>query len=65
MTNNAVFNYLSGAWSELKKVNWPTKQEVANHTIVVLISSIVAIAITAAIDYGLTYTIQYIVERKG
>jgi len=65
MKNNPVSNYLIGAWNELKKVNWPTRAEVANHTIVVLVASIVAIAITSAIDYGLTYTIQYIVERKG
>lgn len=64
MKNNIVFKYFAGSWDELKRVSWPTKKEVLNHTIIVLVSSMIAIAITAAIDYGLTYVIQYLVENK-
>lgn len=63
--NNSLVNYLIGAWSELKKVSWPKKSEVVNHTIIVLVACGVAIAITSAIDYGLTYVVQYIVEIRG
>lgn len=65
LKNNFLTNYLVGSWSELKKVSWPKTSEVINHTVIVLISCAVAIAITSAIDYGLTYLVQYIVERRG
>lgn len=65
MKNNIIINYLSGAWDELKKVSWPSKKEVVNHTIVVIISCAIAIAVVAVIDLGLTYVIQYVVERRG
>lgn len=29
-------NYLKGVRAELKKVNWPTKKELTNYTVVVL-----------------------------
>lgn len=64
MKNNFLFNYLKGAWSELKKVSWPSRKDVINHTVIVAISVIVATAIVAALDFGLSYLVQYIVERK-
>lgn len=64
MKNNIVFKYFTGSFDELKRVSWPTRKEVLNHTIIVLVSSAIAVIITAAIDYGLTYIIQYLVENK-
>ena len=64
MKNNIVFKYLLGSFDELKRVSWPTKKEVLNHTVIVLVSSAIAIMLTAAIDYGLTYIIQYLIENK-
>lgn len=65
MKNNKVIKYFVGAWSEIVKVKWPTKAMVFNHTVVVIISSGIAILITAGIDYGLTYVVQYLVTNKG
>ena len=65
MKNNAVVRYFVGAWNELKKVSWPTRKEVAYHTVIVFVAAIVAIAATSVIDFGLTYLIQLIVENKG
>lgn len=65
LKNNFITNYLVSSWSEIKKVSWPKRSEVLNHTIIVLISCTIAIAITTAIDYGLTYVVQYIVEKRG
>ena len=31
-----ISNYFKGVRSELKKVNWPTKKELTNYTVVVL-----------------------------
>lgn len=65
MKNNIIVSYFISAWAELKKVKWPTKKEVLNHTIIVVVSSALAIAITGAIDYGLTYLVQYFVQTRG
>jgi preprotein translocase subunit SecE len=59
-----ITDYFKGVWSELQKVTWPTKKEVLNHTIIVLVSAGIAIAITASIDFGLTKLIEYLVQNK-
>ncbi len=64
MKNNLIFNYFSGVWLELKKVSWPTKKEVINHTIIVIVSAALATLIAAALDLGLTRLIEFIVENK-
>jgi len=65
MKNNKLINYFQGVVSELKKVHWPTRQEVISHTVIVIISAVVATSILAALDYGLTSLVQYIVQQKG
>ena len=35
-----VKNYFKGVRSELKKVNWPTKKELTNYTIVVFTTTL-------------------------
>lgn len=65
MKNNFIVNYFVGSWNELKRVSWPTRKEVIDHTIVVLVSMVAAIAITSAIDYSLTALVQYFVTRQG
>ena len=65
MKNNIIFNYFQGVWSELKKVSWPTRNEVINHTIIVIVSAAIATLITAALDYSLSQLIQYLVQNKA
>jgi len=64
MKNNIILNYFTSSFAELKRVSWPTKQEVLYHSVVVFVSSAVAVLITSAVDYGLTYVVQYLVENK-
>ncbi len=58
-------NYFQGVWSELKKVTWPSKKEVFNHTIIVLVSATIAIMLTAAGDYGLSKLVEFIVQNRS
>lgn len=60
----SIKKYFSGVISELKKVSWPSRATVINHTLIVLISSVVAIAVVAAIDYSLSQSIQYFISLK-
>jgi preprotein translocase SecE subunit len=43
-------NYMSDAWSELKKVAWPTRQTVINLTLIVIAVSIAVGAYIAVLD---------------
>ena len=45
--------YLTEAWSELRKVAWPTRQTVVNLTLIVIAVSIGVGAYIAVLDLGL------------
>jgi preprotein translocase SecE subunit len=47
-------NYLAEAWTELKKVAWPTRQTVVNLTLIVIAVSIAVGAYIAVLDLGLS-----------
>ena len=59
-----IKDYFSGVVRELKKVTWPTWKQVANHTVVVIISSLIVMAIVAGIDYFLSAGIEYVILMK-
>lgn len=65
MKNNAVFKYFTDSYNELKKVTWPTKKQLINHSLIVIISAIAGTAIIALIDLGLTSLLQYLVSKQG
>jgi preprotein translocase subunit SecE len=44
--------YASEVRSEMRRVSWPTRSEVVNYTIVVLVTLIGATALIAGLDYG-------------
>jgi preprotein translocase SecE subunit len=48
-----IRNYLIEAWSELRKVAWPTRQTVVNLTLIVIAVSIGVGAYIAVLDLGL------------
>ncbi|MFH0951843.1 MAG: preprotein translocase subunit SecE [Patescibacteria group bacterium] len=48
---NKLLNYLQEARHELKKVAWPTRKEVVQNTIVVVVISLVTAAFLGVLDY--------------
>jgi preprotein translocase subunit SecE len=46
-----IFTFLKESKAELKKVNWPSKEEVLTSTRIVIISILVIAAAIALIDY--------------
>jgi preprotein translocase SecE subunit len=48
-----IRQYLTEAWSELKKVAWPTRETVTNLTLIVIAVSIAVGAYIALLDIGL------------
>ena len=46
-----IINFLRESRAELKKVNWPSKEEVLTSTRVVIISILVIAGVIALVDY--------------
>jgi preprotein translocase subunit SecE len=44
--------FLKEVRAELRKVAWPTRSEVVNYSIIVLVAVVVMTAFIAAVDYG-------------
>lgn len=54
----AFFDYIRDSIAELRKVSWPSRQEVIRYTIIILISVAVAVLVVAAIDFALNYLVK-------
>jgi preprotein translocase subunit SecE len=54
--------YLSEVRSELRKVAWPTRREVVNSTIIVLIAVIVMTSLIFGFDYGSSKLVLFLFE---
>jgi preprotein translocase subunit SecE len=52
--------YLLESWSELKKVAWPTRDQVRNLTVLVFVVSAVVAAFIAAWDFVFTEVVKII-----
>ena len=52
--------YMSEAWSELKKVAWPTRQTVVNLTLIVIAVSIAVGAYIAVLDIALKSAVDQV-----
>jgi len=59
-----IKNFFINSFEELKKVVWPSRREVISHTIIVIVSTIVAMAIIAVLDFGLFNLVQLLINRK-
>ena len=57
-----IANFFKEVWSEMKKVSWPSRDQVVNHTAIVIISSVIAMLIISAIDLGLTKSLEYFIS---
>ena len=54
--------YLKGSYAEIKNITWPTKQEIKQHTILVIVISVVVALFLGLCDYGLNLGLQQIVN---
>ncbi len=49
--------------AEIKKITWLSRREILNLTVMVLIVTIVLALILGGLDYGLSYLIQFFINR--
>jgi len=60
-----IKNFFIGSYEEFRKVIWPSRPELISHTIIVIISIFVAMAVVAAADYGLFTLVQKLILGNG
>lgn len=58
-----IGNFFKGVKSELKKVHWPTRQELAKYTVVVIIGCALAIAFLWILDTTFGFGLNLILNR--
>ena len=53
--------YLKGVRAELRKVNWPNKKELGNHTGIVILISIIVALLVWALDLIIHQVLSYVI----
>ncbi|MBI1883248.1 MAG: preprotein translocase subunit SecE [Chlamydiae bacterium] len=60
---NKVGTFFLDARQELKKVNWPTLEELRSSTVVVIISIVLLAIFIGVIDLGLSKLIEMVIRH--
>ena len=55
---STVTTYLTQAWAEIKKVNWPTKKETRQYTLLVIGISLGVAAYLGGLDYIFNWLLE-------
>jgi len=59
-----IISYIKEAYTELvHKVSWPTRSELVNSSIVVLIASIIIAAIVWVMDFGFENIMTFVYDK--
>lgn len=53
-----IKKYFLGVQSEAKKIVWPTKKDVRNHTVIVIVTVVVMMAVYGLMDLGFTKLLE-------
>ena len=60
-----IRRFINESWSELKKVSWPTREQVRNLTVLVFAVSFVVGLYITALDFVFQGVIGFLVERSA
>ncbi len=59
---NKAIEFIKESYTELRKVTWPSRQEVINYTVTVIFISIVVAVFLGALDMGFSSVIERILR---
>lgn len=60
-----IVNYFQGVRSELIKVTWPTRKELFSHSMIVIVTILIAMLVIGLIDFGFTKLIDITIINRG
>ncbi len=55
-------DYFQGAYSEMKKVTWPTKKQTINYSLFVIGMSLTMMVFFGILDYALNQVVAYLIK---
>lgn len=55
--------YFQGVSSESKKISWPSRKQVKNHTLIVIAAIIVSMIFFGLVDLGLTKLLELFIIK--
>jgi preprotein translocase subunit SecE len=61
--NMSFTQYLKDTKAEMKHVNWPTRSEAINYTVLVIVISFVVAGLLALFDAGFSFGLSALVTR--
>jgi len=61
---NRIIRYFKESQEELKKVSWPSRDQVINHTIVVISLSVAIALFLGSLDFGFGKIITFILSTR-
>jgi preprotein translocase subunit SecE len=64
LTDNALTRYIKESREELRKVTWPSRRTIVQHTLIVVGVTVVLAAAFTALDYGLADGIRRLLDLK-
>ena len=59
-----IANIVKGAWSESKKVNWPTRKEVLKYTLLVIGLSVILAMFLGGVDMLFTRLLNRVILQQ-
>jgi preprotein translocase subunit SecE len=59
----SFIQYLKDTKSEMKHVNWPTRSQAINYTVLVIGLSVVVAVVLGAFDTGFSYLLSKIINK--
>ncbi|MFH0806175.1 MAG: preprotein translocase subunit SecE [Candidatus Brennerbacteria bacterium] len=59
---NRIITFLQESKQELKRVNWPTKDETKRYTLFVILFSVVFAAFLGILDYGFLNALELAIQ---
>jgi preprotein translocase subunit SecE len=59
-----IINYFKESWSELSKVVWPTRKQVIEMTLAVVVLTILVSTILGFYDFGLSKALSWLLSFK-
>lgn len=63
LTNNGIVNYFKTTYQELSRVVWPTRAQTINHTLLVIVVSLVVAVFFGVVDYLLSLGLEQLITR--
>ena len=60
-----VITYLEDVASEMRKVNWPSQQELINNTIITIIASLIVAFVIFGADQVISTVLEFVYALAG